>query len=74
MKRQNINHNLDVAKSHIRQALKALEGNNGAWSAPIEVRVLQHLEEALQGATELQSEDWGKYKGVFPSLNAEWLK
>ena len=71
MKRQNINHNLDVAKSHIRQAIKALmysnhtvEGNNGAWSAPLEVRVLQHLEKALQGATELQSEDWGKYKGL----------
>ena len=61
MKRQNINHHLDVAKSHIRQALKALKGNNGAWSAPVEVRVLQHLEIALQGATELQSEDWDKY-------------
>ena len=61
MKRQNINHNLDVAKSHIRQALKALEGNNGAWSAPIEVRILQHLEIALQGASELQSEDWNKH-------------
>jgi len=61
MKRQNINHNLDVAKSHIRQALKALDSNNGAWSAPVEVRVLQHLEIALQGATELQSEDWNKH-------------
>ena len=74
MKRRNINHNLDVAKSHIRQALKSLEGNNGDWSTTIEVRVLQHLEKSLQGATEIQSEDWGKYKGVFPSLNAEWLK
>jgi hypothetical protein len=60
MKQKNINHNLDVAKSHIKQAIKALGGNNGAWTGAVEVRVLQHLDIAQQGATELQSEDWNK--------------
>ena len=61
MKRKNINHNLDVAKSHIKQAIKALSGNRGAYDSALAVRIIPHLETAYQQATEIQDEDWNRY-------------
>ena len=61
MKRKNINHNLDVAKSHIKQAMKSLSGANGSYTQAIDVRVIAHLKTAYDQATESRSEDWNEY-------------
>ena len=61
MKKKNINHNLDVTKSHIKQAMDALSGDNGSYDSAIEVRVFLKLQTAYEQATEIQSEDWNKY-------------
>jgi hypothetical protein len=58
MKQKDMNHNLDVAKSHIKQAMKSLSGDNGFYKNAIESRILEHLEIAYQQATEISSEDW----------------
>ena len=61
MHKIDMNHNLDIVKSQIKQAITALSGIKGAYDGAIAVRIIPHLETAYQQATEIQDEDWNKY-------------